>query len=104
MTSPAGEPVQAVFGILRDVLGLLAAGYHDHPAVTRAIQFLVQTQYEDGTWEELEFTGTGFPQVFYLKYHYYPIYFPLLALARWAVEVAPSLSAPQQPSLRLVNH
>ena len=41
-------------------------------------------QNGDGTWDETEFTGTGFPQVFYLRYHYYRIYFPLLALSRWA--------------------
>jgi len=67
------------------VLGLLAAGRHGDPAAARGIRFLTTTQNEDGTWDEPEFTGTGFPQVFYLRYHYYPIYFPLLALARWAV-------------------
>jgi squalene-hopene/tetraprenyl-beta-curcumene cyclase len=66
------------------VMGLLAAGLEDHPAVTRGVQFLVDRQAGDGTWEEKEFTGTGFPRVFYLRYHYYPIYFPLLALGRWA--------------------
>jgi len=65
------------------LLGLLAAGLHDHPAVERGMRYLLQTQNEDGSWTESEFTGTGFPQVFYLKYHYYPIYFPLLALAQW---------------------
>jgi squalene-hopene/tetraprenyl-beta-curcumene cyclase len=65
------------------VMGLLAAGLEDHPAVTRGIQFLVDRQQGDGTWDEKEFTGTGFPRVFYLRYHYYPIYFPLMALARW---------------------
>ena len=39
----------------------------------------------DGSWDEAEFTGTGFPRVFYLRYHFYPIYFPLLALATLAV-------------------
>ena len=57
----------------------------DHPAVARGVQFLVDTQEPDGTWDEPEFTGTGFPQVFYLRYHYYPIYFPLMALSRWAM-------------------
>lgn len=66
------------------VMGLLAAGRAGQPAVTRGIRFLVDTQRPDGTWEETAFTGTGFPQVFYLRYHYYPMYFPLLALARWA--------------------
>ncbi len=46
-------------------------------------------QNDDGTWDEPEFTGTGFPRVFYLRYHYYPIYFPLLALSQWAVTVKP---------------
>ena len=46
-------------------------------------------QNDDGTWDEPEFTGTGFPRVFYLRYHYYPIYFPLLALSQWAVKVNP---------------
>lgn len=63
------------------VLGLMAAGMHDHPAVERGIYYLLDTQRPDGGWDELEFTGTGFPRVFYLRYHYYPIYFPLLALA-----------------------
>ncbi len=66
------------------LLGLLAAGVADHPAVSRGAQFLMARQKEDGTWDEPEFTGTGFPRVFYLRYHYYRIYFPLLALARVA--------------------
>ncbi|MDA1054951.1 MAG: squalene--hopene cyclase [Planctomycetota bacterium] len=65
------------------LLGLMDAGYEDHPAVRRGIQFLIDQQQADGTWHETEFTGTGFPRVFYLRYHMYPIYFPLLALARW---------------------
>jgi squalene-hopene/tetraprenyl-beta-curcumene cyclase len=65
------------------VLGLLAGGLEQHPAVRRGIGFLLKTQNVDGTWPESEFTGTGFPLVFYLRYHYYPLYFPLLALARW---------------------
>jgi squalene-hopene/tetraprenyl-beta-curcumene cyclase len=65
------------------VMGLLAVGLEDDPAVTRGIQFLLERQAGDGTWEEEEFTGTGFPRVFYLRYHYYPVYFPLMALARW---------------------
>ena len=42
----------------------------------RGIRYLLDTQHPDGTWDEPEFTGTGFPRVFYLRYHYYPIYFP----------------------------
>jgi squalene-hopene/tetraprenyl-beta-curcumene cyclase len=66
------------------IMGLIAAKRHDHPAVLRGINFLLSHQNNDGTWHETEFTGTGFPQVFYLRYHYYRIYFPLMALARWA--------------------
>ncbi len=65
------------------ILGLVAAGRADDPALLRAVRFLLDRQQPDGTWQEQEFTGTGFPRVFYLRYHYYPISFPLLALARW---------------------
>jgi squalene-hopene/tetraprenyl-beta-curcumene cyclase len=75
------------------VLGLLAAGMERVPAVARGIRYLLHTQCEDGTWYEPEFTGTGFPRVFYLRYHYYPMYFPLMALSRWAMRASPSLPA-----------
>ena len=71
------------------LMGLLAAGFADHPAVIRGIRYLLLTQNDDGTWDEPEFTGTGFPRVFYLRYHFYPIYFPLLALSQWTVAVSP---------------
>jgi len=66
------------------LLGLLAAGRHDHPSVARGVRYLIETQNNDGRWDEPEFTGTGFPRVFYLRYHLYPIYFPLMALAQYA--------------------
>jgi squalene-hopene/tetraprenyl-beta-curcumene cyclase len=53
------------------------------PAVERAVAWLVSHQNADGTWDEAEFTGTGFPRVFYLKYHLYRNSFPLYALARY---------------------
>ncbi len=65
------------------VMGLIAAGLGQHAAAVRGIRFLLQRQNSEGTWDETEFTGTGFPRVFYLRYHYYPVYFPLMALARW---------------------
>ncbi|NBW87626.1 MAG: hypothetical protein EBR23_12605, partial [Planctomycetia bacterium] len=46
------------------------------------LDWLADRQQADGTWSQPEFTGTGFPQVFYLRYHYYPIYFPLVAICR----------------------
>jgi squalene-hopene/tetraprenyl-beta-curcumene cyclase len=63
------------------LLGLLHAGVVRHPAVTRGIDYLLRTQCTDGGWEEREFTGTGFPRVFYLRYHLYRLYFPLWALS-----------------------
>jgi len=65
------------------LIGLLAAAGPDDPAVGRAVGWLVSHQNEDGTWDEADFTGTGFPQVFYLKYHLYRNSFPLYALARY---------------------
>lgn len=85
------------------LIGLLSAGLEHHPAVTRGIQYLVDTQAADGSWEETEFTGTGFPNVFYLRYHYYRIYFPLLALSRWAVSAAASSTEVQTPSLKVFS-
>jgi squalene-hopene/tetraprenyl-beta-curcumene cyclase len=73
------------------LLGLMAAGLADHKATSRGIYYLLDTQREGGDWDELEFTGTGFPRVFYLRYHYYPIYFPLLALAEFERRVRPTV-------------
>ena len=65
------------------ILGLIAAGLEEHPSVRKGVRYLIERQREDGSWEETEFTGTGFPRVFYLRYHMYPIYFPLQALAKY---------------------
>lgn len=70
------------------VLGLVAAGEAQSTAVRRGIEYLLSTQQSDGTWHETQFTGTGFPRVFYLKYHYYSLYFPLMALSRYATAVS----------------
>ena len=65
------------------LLGLMAAGAADHPAVARGVAWLAATQGEDGFWEEPWHTATGFPRVFYLRYHGYSKFFPLWALARY---------------------
>ncbi|WP_145370110.1 terpene cyclase/mutase family protein [Maioricimonas rarisocia] len=65
------------------LMGLMAAGRVESEAVKRGIQYLIDTQKNDGTWDEPWFTGTGFPRVFYLRYHLYRIYFPLMALGRY---------------------
>jgi len=72
-------PSQTAWGLI----GLLAAAEHTDPSVARALAYLVEQQNPDGSWDEQEFTGTGFPCVFYLKYHLYRNYFPLYALARY---------------------
>ncbi len=65
------------------LLALMAAGVVDHPGVARGISYLMQTQGTDGFWTEPRFTATGFPRVFYLRYHGYSKFFPLWALARY---------------------
>ena len=65
------------------LLGLIAAGEADCSEARAGVDWLIRTQQADGGWHEEPFTGTGFPKVFYLKYHYYALYFPLMALARY---------------------
>jgi len=62
------------------LLGLFAAGQVSGPAVERGIRYLLETQQPDGAWEDAFWNGTGFPRVFFLKYHLYAKYFPLWAL------------------------
>jgi squalene-hopene/tetraprenyl-beta-curcumene cyclase len=70
------------------VLGLLAANDLRSDSVARGIAYLLRTQKKGGAWEEPVYTGTGFPRVFYLKYHMYRQYFPLLALTTYAKVMA----------------
>jgi squalene-hopene/tetraprenyl-beta-curcumene cyclase len=65
------------------LLGLMAAGEVNNPAVERGVRYLSKTQTESGLWNEERFTATGFPRVFYLRYHGYRKFFPLWALARY---------------------
>ena len=65
------------------LLALMAAGRVDHPAVERGVRYLVATQAGNGLWGQEKYTGGGFPRVFYLRYHGYPAYFPLWAVARY---------------------
>lgn len=65
------------------VMGLIEADAAESNAAKRGTQYLVKHQKKDGSWYEDEFTGTGFPRHFYIKYHLYQIFFPLMALARY---------------------
>jgi squalene-hopene/tetraprenyl-beta-curcumene cyclase len=74
----ASTPSQTAWALL----ALLEAG-EQSPAVDRGIQWLVQQQRGDGSWAEPQFTGTGFPRDFYIRYHLYRICFPIMALGRY---------------------
>ncbi len=65
------------------LLGLMAAGEVGHPTVARGVEYLVANQNQKGLWDEQRYTATGFPRVFYLRYHGYSRFFPLWALARY---------------------
>jgi squalene-hopene/tetraprenyl-beta-curcumene cyclase len=88
------------------ILGLIGAGRASTAAVRHGIDYLIETQLADGSWDESSFTGTGFPRVFYLRYHYYRVYFPMMAIARYRSairgrldRVSPALASrvPAQP-------
>ncbi len=81
------------------VLALQLAGQAQHPAVARGLTYLCERQQSDGTWDEPECTGTGFPRDFYINYHLYRHLFPTMALAMDAkLDASPVASAPHEPS------
>jgi squalene-hopene/tetraprenyl-beta-curcumene cyclase len=65
------------------LLCLMTTGDFQSESVQRGIHYLISSQRDDGSWHENYWTGTGFPKVFYLRYHLYATYFPLLALGRF---------------------
>jgi squalene-hopene/tetraprenyl-beta-curcumene cyclase len=65
------------------VMGICACGDLDRASVQRGLHFLLSSQKADGSWDEPQITGTGFPKVFYLKYDFYRQNFPLLTLATY---------------------
>jgi squalene-hopene/tetraprenyl-beta-curcumene cyclase len=69
-------------------MALMAIYGPRNPEVIRGIRYLIETQSESGGWEESWFTGTGFPRVFYLRYHLYRLYFPIMCLGRWLREIS----------------
>jgi squalene-hopene/tetraprenyl-beta-curcumene cyclase len=100
------------------VMGLCAFGDPNRPSVQAGMAYLIRMQNADGTWTELEATGTGFPRVFYLKYDMYRNSWPLLALATYrnlfsqsgvrrgwesCAELDPLNASCPQPELRVVS-
>jgi squalene-hopene/tetraprenyl-beta-curcumene cyclase len=76
-TAAESTPSQTAWALM----GLMAGGDTYSSSVRQGIDYLIRTQGEDGEWCEELATGTGFPKVFYLNYHYYRLYFPMMALA-----------------------
>ena len=82
--APAGRydrsnPSQTAWALL----GLMAVGEVENPAVARGVEWLASVQKPDGEWDEEPYTAVGFPRVFYLRYHGYKLFFPLMAMARY---------------------
>ncbi len=79
--STASQTAWALIGLIAagDATGKLA-----FDSIEKGINYLLETQRSDGTWDESYFTGTGFPCHFYLKYHLYQQYFPLIALGKYS--------------------
>jgi squalene-hopene/tetraprenyl-beta-curcumene cyclase len=86
----ASAPSQTAWALL----GLMAAGRVDDPAVARGIAWLTGHRDADGGWSEPDYTGGGFPRVFYLRYHGYPKIFGLMALARYRALVRANAKTP----------
>ncbi len=78
--STASQTAWALIGLLA---GGKALGKYEYESIERGVNYLISTQGADGKWDEPYFTGTGFPCHFYLKYHMYQQYFPLIALGRY---------------------
>jgi len=79
-SSLAGKGISTASQTAWALLGLLAAGEVNSKVVQRGIRYLLEKQNSEGGWDERHFTGTGFPRVFYLRYHGYSQYFPLWTL------------------------
>ena len=80
------------------LLALLAAGEHASVAAERGVRWLAATQRADGSWDEPQYTGTGFPGDFYINYHLYRLAFPLSALGRYVTVLARGDESPEPPA------
>ena len=82
------------------LLGLMAAGEVEHPAVERGVAYLAQSQGEDGLWPEERFTAVGFPRVFYLRYHGYAKVLPALGAGALPQPADAATAAPSPTGCR----
>jgi len=81
------------------LMGLIAVGQVDSMEVTRGVEYLLECQNDHGCWDEEAFSGTGFPGHFYIRYHGYRHYFPLLALGKYRAALAKIPALPLERSL-----
>ncbi|MGB7049150.1 MAG: squalene--hopene cyclase [Candidatus Cybelea sp.] len=93
----ASTPSQTAWAIV----GLQLAGYAQHPAVAAGLEYLCKRQRADGTWDERECTGTGFPRDFYINYHLYRHLFPTMALAMNAKSCHSDRETVKEPATQL---
>ncbi len=89
----ASQTAWALIGLLAALDRLPSLGAIFAPAIERGVAYLLATQRADGSWDEPEFTGTGFPVHFYLNYHQYRLHFPLTALGRYAASACPGVAS-----------
>lgn len=80
------------------LMGLFVTGFAGAAAAERGVDYLLRTQRTDGSWYDAPWTATGFPRVFYLRYHLYAVYFPLMALAEYRRLRAASIASLAAPS------
>ncbi|MBS3814853.1 squalene--hopene cyclase [Candidatus Bipolaricaulota bacterium] len=83
----AGEGESTPSQTAWSLISLIAAGEIDDPVTKKGVEYLLERQTEEGTWEEKNYTGTGFPGDFYIGYVLYRHYFPLIALGRYQREL-----------------
>ncbi len=80
------------------IMGLINGGGEQLPETHAGLTYLLKNQRADGTWDEEWFTGTGFPRVFYLRYHLYRHYFPLWAMGQYISARSTSTIAAMTPT------
>ncbi len=96
--SLAGQGASTASQTAWALLALLAAGEHGSAATERGVRWLAQTQRDDGTWDEPQYTGTGFPGDFYINYHLYRLAFPLSAIGRYVTRLTRGDDPPEPPA------
>ncbi len=101
--SLAGQGTSTASQTAWALMGILAGGDFRSESIQRGIRYLISQQNDKGTWWEPEFTGTGFPGHFYIKYHMYQHFFPLMALSRYRLAIRDNLLEPRKAKTGLIT-